>query len=292
MESWEKQGQPLEIRGRRLFVIDFPAERETGPPVFILHGFPTSSIDWREVVPFLRHERRVVAFDLLGFGLSAKPDQPYSLFEQADLAAGVLERLGLARIALATHDVGDSIGGELLARSLEGALGVEIVERVIANGSIYMDLVQLSRGQRALLALPDARIDGPSAPSREGLAASLLELMGEARRADAAARVGAMVDGMLRDEGFRLLPRIIRYIEERKQHEGRWTGAIERHPSPLAIVWGADDPIARVAMAHRLAAARPDASLCILDGVGHFPMVEDPIRFGAALRRALRFAAP
>jgi pimeloyl-ACP methyl ester carboxylesterase len=291
MESWERLGRQLEIRGQRLFVIDLPAEREAGPPVFLLHGFPTSSIDWREIVPQLRRERRIVAFDLLGFGLSAKPDQRYSLYAQADLAEGVAERLGLRRIALATHDVGDSIGGELLARSLEGRLGFEIVERALANGSIYMDLVQLSQGQRALLALPDARLNGTNAPSREGLAASLLQLMGEQRRAAAAAHVSAMVEGMLRDEGYRLLPRIIRYIEERKQHEGRWTGAIERHPSPLAILWGAEDPIARVAMAHRLAAARPDASLCVLDGVGHFPMVEDPVRFGAELQRVLRFAA-
>src|SRR5688572_24275722 len=126
MESWERLGRQLEIRGQRLFVIDLPAEREAGPPVFLLHGFPTSSIDWREIVPQLRRERRIVAFDLLGFGLSAKPDQRYSLYAQADLAEGVAERLGLRRIALATHDVGDSIGGELLARSLEGRLGFEI----------------------------------------------------------------------------------------------------------------------------------------------------------------------
>ena len=289
MDSWERRGRQLEIRGRRLFVIDLPAEREAGPPVLILHGFPTSSIDWREIVPSLRRERRVVAFDLLGLGLSEKPDQPYSLFEQADLAAAVVERLGLTRVALATHDVGDSVGGELLARSLEGKLGVEIVQRAISNGSIYMDLVQLSPGQLALLALPDARIDTPSAPTREGLAAALLQLMGEPRRASAAPHVHAMVDGMLRDDGFRLLPRIIRYIEERRLHEKRWTGAIERHAAPLAIVWGAEDPIARVAMAARLAAARPDATLRILDGVGHFPMVEDPLRFGAALCEGLGY---
>ena len=92
---------------------------------------------------------------------------------------------------------------------------------------------------------------------------------------------------MLRDDGHLLLPRIIRYVDERRQHERRWTGAIERHPAPLAIVWGADDPIARVAMAHRLAKARPDAELQLLDGVGHFPMVEDPERFGAALLAGL-----
>lgn len=287
MDGWEERGARLEIGGHRLFVLDLPAERESAPPAFILHGFPTSSLDWREVVPALRRTRRVVAFDLLGFGLSDKPDQRYSLFEQADLAEGVAARLGLARVALLTHDVGDSVGGELLARSLEGRLGFEVVRRVVTNGSIYMDLVELSPGQLGLLKLPDARLAPNLAPPRQALEASLSGLMGEGHRAGAAAHVAELVDGMLRGDGHLLLPRIIRYIDERRQHERRWTGAIERHPAPLAIVWGADDPIARVAMAHRLAKARPDAELQLLDGVGHFPMVEDPERFGAALLAGL-----
>ena len=290
MQRWEQLGSRLEIRGHRLFVVDLPAEREAGPPAFILHGFPTSSMDWCEVVPALRRTRRVVTFDLLGFGLSDKPDQAYSLFEQADLAEAVAERLCLARVALLTHDVGDSIGGELLARSLEGKLGFEVSQRFVTNGSIYMDLVELSPGQLGLLKLPDARLPANLAPSRDALAASLLTLMGERSRARAAEHVAALVEGMLRDEGVRLLPRIVRYIEERKHHEARWTGAIERHPSPLAIAWGEVDPIARVAMAHRLAKARPDATLTLLHGVGHFPMVEDPERFGAALQAALHSA--
>lgn len=287
MEGWERLGSRIEIGGHRLFVVDLPAERPTSPPVFVLHGFPTSSLDWREVVPALRRSRRVVTFDLLGFGLSDKPDQAYSLFEQADLAEAVAARLGLAQVALVSHDVGDSIAGELLARSLEGRLGFEVLRRAVTNGSIYMDLVALSPGQLALLKLPDARLPSNLAPSREALEASLSSLLSERRRARAAPHVAALVDGMLRDDGHLLLPRIIRYIEERKQHEARWTGALERHPSPLAIVWGCDDPIARVAMAHRLAKARPDAALCLLDGVGHFPMVEDPERFAAALLSAL-----
>jgi pimeloyl-ACP methyl ester carboxylesterase len=83
------------------------------------------------------------------------------------------------------------------------------------------------------------------------------------------------------------LPRTIRYIEERRRNQARFTGAIESHPSPLAIVWGADDPIAVVDMATRLKGVRPDAPLDILRGVGHFPMVESPRRFEEAVLRAL-----
>jgi pimeloyl-ACP methyl ester carboxylesterase len=55
------------------------------------------------------------------------------------------------------------------------------------------------------------------------------------------------------------------------------------HPSPLTVVWGIDDPIAVPDMARRLAAARPDARVVLLDGVGHYPMLEAPDRFLGAV---------
>ena len=88
-------------------------------------------------------------------------------------------------------------------------------------------------------------------------------------------------------DGQRLLPRLIRYIEERRAHEDRFTGAIEQHPSPLDVVWGAEDPVAVPAMTDRLAAACPRASITRLRGVGHYPMVEAPERFLAAVTSAL-----
>ena len=60
---------------------------------------------------------------------------------------------------LVTHDLGDSVGGEILARALEQSLEFEVTNRIITNGSIYMDLVQLTAGQQMLLAAPDELID-------------------------------------------------------------------------------------------------------------------------------------
>lgn len=85
-----------------------------------------------------------------------------------------------------------------------------------------------------------------------------------------------------------MLPRLIRYIEERRRNQSRFTGAIESDPSPLHIVWGMDDPIAVPSMVDTLRAARPDATVELLDGVGHYPMVEAPDRFLAAARTGLR----
>jgi pimeloyl-ACP methyl ester carboxylesterase len=84
-----------------------------------------------------------------------------------------------------------------------------------------------------------------------------------------------------------VLPRLIRYIEERRRNQARFTGAIESDPSPLHIVWGLDDPIAVPSMVDTLRAARPDATVDLLEGVGHYPMVEAPARFLAAVRPGL-----
>ena len=286
-KSWEGVGQRVSIGGHGIFVVDLPAEREVETPALILHGFPTSSLEWSEVVPLLRRTRRVLSFDLLGFGCSDKPDQPYSLFQQADLAEAVVEHVGVQRLALLTHDVGDSIGGELLARSLEGKLRFEITQRAITNGSIYMELVELSQGQLALLRMPDALLSADRAVPPEVQARALLALMGESHRAAAEPRVRELVTLMRRDDGHLLLPRIIRYIEERRVHEARWTGAIERHPAPLGIVWGDLDPVAVHAMALRLAERVPGARLETMTGVGHYPMVEDPVRFARLVTSVL-----
>ena len=84
-------------------------------------------------------------------------------------------------------------------------------------------------------------------------------------------------------DGERLMPRTIRYIEDRRAEESRYTGAIETHPSPLGVVWGVDDPVARVAMVDRLSERRPEARVTRLDHVGHYPMVEAPEAFATAV---------
>jgi pimeloyl-ACP methyl ester carboxylesterase len=94
--------------------------------------------------------------------------------------------------------------------------------------------------------------------------------------------MAAQWDLVSRQAGHTLLPRTIRYIEDRRAEESRFTGAIERHESPLGVVWGVDDPVAVVAMTDRLAEAAPEARITRLDGVGHYPMIEAPETFADA----------
>jgi pimeloyl-ACP methyl ester carboxylesterase len=287
IDDWERLGEYRELRHHRVFVVDRSARgAEPAEPVLVLHGFPTCSLDWRTAVASLARRRRVILLDFLGFGLSAKPDHRYSLFEQADIVEALAAALGLDTVALVSHDMGDSVAGELLARSIEGGLDFRVARRVVTNGSIYLDMAHLTDGQQLLLAMPDEMVPDGSEFLPELLAAALRATL--APDADVPdAELAALAELIVREGGNRLLPRTIRYVEERRQHEGRWTGAIERHPSPLTIVWGDADPIAVWPMAERLHTARPDATLVRLEGVGHYPMLEAPSAFVAALEHAL-----
>lgn len=282
--AWERAGARHRVGGHEIFVVD--RGRGELDPVVVLHGFPTCSLDWSDVIERLAARRRVVALDFLGFGLSEKPDQRYSLFEQADIVDALARELGIARAVLVSHDMGDSVAGELLARDLDGNLAFAVTRRVLSNGSIYIDMAHLTDGQQLLLSLPDEMVADDAAPTAELLAVALrATLAPDAEVADD--ELAALAALIVRGDGNRLLPRTIRYVEERRMHEARWTGAIERHPSPLTIVWGDLDPIAVWPMAERLHAARPDATLVRLSGVGHYPLLETPDAFGAALEHAI-----
>jgi len=193
---------------------------------------------------------------------------------------------GLDTFSLLTHDMGDTVGGELLARHLDGEWPVTLTQRVVTNGSIYIEMAQLTPGQRLLLALPDEQLPERMAPNETVLADTLAKTMSPGSE-QARASLAPHAELIVHAGGNTLLPRTIRYIEERFQHEERYTGAIETHPAPLGIVWGIDDPIAVAAMASRLKERRPDADLHWLEGVGHFPMLEAPERFVEAVEAAL-----
>jgi pimeloyl-ACP methyl ester carboxylesterase len=290
LDAWNARGRHVAVDGMETFVVDIPAATDRGhSPFFVLHGFPSCSFDWRAVVAALARERRVVLFDFFGFGWSAKPDRRYSIRFYADQAESVARACGLSRVVLVTHDMGDTVGGELLARDLEGALDLGVEARVLTNGSIYIEMAHLTPGQQFLLALDDARAalpNGTDADPGAGFKAGLASTFSPTRPAapeemDAQWRLTSHADG------HTLLPRTIRYIEDRRAEESRFTGAIERHPSPLGVVWGADDPVAVLPMTERLLAARPGTPLVVLDGVGHYPMVEAPGAFTDAVSSVL-----
>ena len=107
------------------------AAAATAPLLLLLHGFPSSSYDWRELLELRAGEATLLAFDFLGFGLSDKPrDHVYT----PRLAGRRWPRSWCAAPARAPvfvvgHDMGTSVATELMARDLAGELRIEIGRR-------------------------------------------------------------------------------------------------------------------------------------------------------------------
>jgi pimeloyl-ACP methyl ester carboxylesterase len=129
------------VNGHRLFV---RTGLGNGPPLVFLHGYPSSSYDWRHVIEVLP-EQAFACFDFLGFGLSDKPrDHVYSLMDQADLVEGVVALLDADEIVLVAHDMGTSVATELLARDLEGKLPFGLRSVLLPNGSMVIERASLT----------------------------------------------------------------------------------------------------------------------------------------------------
>jgi pimeloyl-ACP methyl ester carboxylesterase len=283
VSEWLDTGSFLDVDGRRIFTVD--TNSHAGRVVFILHGFPASSFDWRLVIPLLARRIRVVTFDFLGYGLSDKPeDAKYSLFEQAGLAERVAAEMGVERCVLVGHDMGDTVAAELLKRSAEGRLNFEIERAVLTNGSIFIDLAQLSPGQLALLSMPDERLAEPL--PLEGFRPGLATLFSTEHQ-PSEEELDCQLWLIRNNGGDQLLPRLIRYIEERRANQERWTDALVSFPGPLSAVWGEQDPIAVTAMTRKLKELRPSTEVVSWPDVGHWPSIEVPERLAEAIAERL-----
>ncbi|MFG1785779.1 alpha/beta fold hydrolase [Rhodococcus oryzae] len=283
LRAWERRGRHLEVDGNRIFVVEIG--EGTGAPLVIVHGFPGSSHDFAEVADRLGSGRRVVLLDLLGFGLSDKPTSArYSLFGQADLVEAVLGRLGIGRCVLIAHDMGDTVVAELMYRHNLGVLGFVPEQVILTNGSIFIDLAQLTSGQRGMLRLPARAL--PFSPPRWLLARAIDRSFSPRAPAPAGA-VDALIDAIERDGGGRLLPRQNRYILERRAHQDRWTAGLVEYREPLALIWGECDPIAIPEMTARLLELRPDTAVTVLSDIGHWPQLEAPERLAELIGQRL-----
>ncbi|HEX5689423.1 MAG TPA: haloalkane dehalogenase [Roseiflexaceae bacterium] len=91
-------------------------EAGDGPPIVFLHGNPTSSYLWRNVIPHVEAHGRCIAVDCIGMGRSGKPDIGYSLADHIDYVDAFLDALHLTNVTFVAHDWGVAIGLALAAR--------------------------------------------------------------------------------------------------------------------------------------------------------------------------------
>jgi pimeloyl-ACP methyl ester carboxylesterase len=282
VQRWRDEGAIEDVLGRQLFV--HRGEGSEDPLLLFLHGFPSSSYDWRELLA-LRQGQATLAFDFLGFGLSEKPrDHLYTLAWQADAAEELVRRAGSPPVFVVGHDMGTSVATELMARDLRGELGMDLTGALLFNGSMLLHLAKPTLGQRLL---------------RSRLGPLFARLTNERSFRAQFSRIFSPDHPLSAEEasdqwsllahggGGRIAHLTIEYMAERERFTDRWHGAIRDWPGPLTLAWGLLDPVARTEVLDGLRALRPGVEAIELPDAAHYPQIEQPALISAALDTAL-----
>lgn len=246
-----------------------------GPPVLLLHGFPTSADLWRRDAWLLAQRMRVIAPDLIGYGQSAKPpDADLTEPAQAGYIRELLAILGIDELAVVGHDIGGAIA-QMLA--LDGGLDVRAL--------VLLDAACFDAWPVAGIQMIQAATTGQeTAQFVEDVlrAAFSLGIAHQGRREPDA------VDSYLRpwSEDPAAFFRAVRSLSG-KGLSGR-DAELAGLDLPVLIVWGEDDPFLPVELAERLGDALPGSTVALLPGCSHFVTEDAPQTVGPLVHEFLR----
>ena len=120
------------IKGREMAWV----ERGMGDPIVFLHGNPTSSYLWRDVMPYLENLGRCIAPDLIGMGDSDKREEPgpgsYRFAEHRDYLDALLDHVGATeKVTLVIHDWGSALGFDWANRHRDAVCGIAYMEGIV-----------------------------------------------------------------------------------------------------------------------------------------------------------------
>jgi haloalkane dehalogenase len=125
----------IEVHGSNIHYID----EGTGDPILFLHGNPTSSYLWRNIIPHLASMGRCIALDLIGMGRSDKPEIEYRFFDHVKYVEGFIEKLGLKNLTLVIHDWGSALGFHYAMRHEKNVRGLAFMEAIVMPISSWED---------------------------------------------------------------------------------------------------------------------------------------------------------
>ncbi|MEO0422300.1 MAG: alpha/beta hydrolase [Pseudomonadota bacterium] len=275
LSQWHAAGARVELMGERVFYRDSNPDGAEGlPSLLLLHGFPTASWDWRFVWSALGRHYRLIAPDFPGFGFSAKPVRAYTIQGQADVAAALLDRLGIQRATVLAHDYGDSVAQELLARAASGIGASPALDAVcFLNGGLFPEAQRPLRIQQVLA--------GPAGPwlvhlvDKRRAMASLRSVFGEGTR-PSEGDLESYWTLLTRERGLRIVPAILGYLAQRREYRERWVNGLAVADVPLRFVVGMRDPVSGAPMASRYRELVARADVIEIESVGHYPQCESP----------------
>jgi pimeloyl-ACP methyl ester carboxylesterase len=256
------------VGGHRLFYRE--AGRPDAPAVVLLHGYPSSSFMFRDLIPIIAERYRVIAPDHLGFGLSDAPPAEqfdYSFESLSDLTAALLEQLGIKRYGIYLHDYGAPIGWRLAVANPSAITSI-----VTQSGNGYQDGFDEAFWQ-PVLAYSRAQTPENEAVVRGALTLESIRwqyLTGVPDQSLVAPETWSHdFDLVSRPGNDRIQLALTRdYVNNiafyPKLHE-----YLRASETPVLAVWGEGDPIFRPAGAQAFARDSPGAQVHLLPG-GHF----------------------
>lgn len=284
IKAWEASGTYIKYgpNKHKIFV------KQVGDPkanskktLLLIHGFPESSYSYHRILDgMLNTFDRVILFDMIGYGLSDKPENnySYSLLEQADTTLSVWKHFGIDGGHIISHDMGVSVTTEILARHENNLLpswfSKGIQSLTFTNGSMVLSMSRLRLMQKLLLTRYGKFINKfvhynlfkqqvKSAHGNKNLTDKEIQLLWELNKLQ---------------NGHKQSYQTIKYLNDRKQFEKtRWLPALSQTEIPIHLCWGDQDQVAQVKMAYFLKEnVCPQARLTIMNGLGHFCQLGNP----------------
>jgi pimeloyl-ACP methyl ester carboxylesterase len=248
----------------------------SGPVIVLVHGITSTSETWERVMPALAKRFTVIAPDLLGHGGSAKPRGDYSLGAYASGVRDLLIALGHERATFVGHSLGGGVAMQLAYQFPERCERLVLID----SGGLGSEVNFLLR----LATLPGSELVLPLLAHKSVLdtgrgVGRLFERVGLKMHTDIAEMArghASLADPEARAAFVHTLRTIVDPTGQRVSANDRLYLAEE---VPFLIIWGRRDNIIPIAHAHSAHARVPSSRLEIFDNAGHFPHVDDPLRF-------------
>lgn len=265
------QSHTVRVEGLSLHYL----EAGSGPPVLLLHGWPTSSFLWRNVIPHVAKQRRVIALDLPGFGRSDKPlDRRYDFAFYRAILDGFLSELKITRVGLVVHDLGGPVGLNWASHN-----PARLESLVLLNTLVYPELSLWAK-----VFLTACRIPGLRAAlvSPRGLEKALRMGIGNRHRVRHDALAGMREPYTTSASRKALLRSATGMHPSGLKDVARWLPSVS---VPVHIIYGARDRILPdiAQTVERVQRDVPSAKVTRLDDCGHFLQEEQPDELGALL---------
>lgn len=273
-ELFPFDSQFMEIDGNVVHYVD----EGTGPILLMLHGNPTWSFLWRDVISALSDEFRCIALDYPGFGLStARPGYRYLPEEHADVVTSFVDTLAINGATLVGQDWGGPIG-LAVAQRRSGTFDRLVLANTWAwptNGDLYFEAFSRIGGSSPfrLLARQRDLVVNAFIPTGHQRRKTTAAEMTHYRRAQSTPR---------RRQASAILPS--RIISSRRFFGEVESGLAEIEELPTLIAWGGADWVFRAKERERLEATFPRHRTVVIDGAGLYVESDAPEEFAAAIR--------